>query len=272
MVSYDTEEQQIEKLKSWWQENGASLLIGAGLGLAVFFGWKYWDESTDYKQELASDLYNRVIEVVNDEDKTELNKRAQAVKDQHPDSSYAIFSAFHLAKSAVDDNQFDKAAEELNWVIKSASDAELEAIAKIRLARILIAQNKADDALKLLEMEKESGYYAMANLVKGDALLALERKHDALKAYKDASSDQSLVSRHPSLQFLIDSLSDAAKPSESTSDEVTTDKVTSGEVTTGEVTTDKATTKEKTATVEGETKDTESAKVSETVTSQVKDA
>jgi predicted negative regulator of RcsB-dependent stress response len=206
-VSYETEEQQVEALKEWWKENGTPLIVGAVLGLAGFGGWKYWQQQQVAYQVGASDLYSQVTEALKTEAKTGLAESAQAVKTQFPDSSYAVLSALHLAKIAVDETDLDNAAAELSWVVTNHSDNEMAAVAKIRLARILIQQQKADEALTLVSMDQESGYYALASLVKGDALMALDKKADALVAYQAASSDLSIAARHPSLQLKIDELS-----------------------------------------------------------------
>ena len=208
-MSYDTEEQQLETLKEWWKENGTPLIIGAVLGLAGFAGWKYWNQQQIAYQEGASDLYIKVSDILKTEKKEGLAESAEAVKSQFPKSSYAILSAFQLAKLAVDANELDKAAAELSWVIDNHPSNELTAIAKIRLARVFIEQEKASEAVALVSLEETSGYYALASLVKGDALMALERKSEALEAYKAASEDMSIVARNPSLQIKIDQLSDA---------------------------------------------------------------
>jgi len=206
-VSYETEEQQVEALKEWWKENGTPLIVGAVLGLAGFAGWKYWDQQQIAYQESASDLYNQVSLVLKSDDKSGLAEKAQAVKSSYPDSSYAILSAFQLAKIAVENKDLEKAASELAWIIDNHADNEITPMAKIRLARVLIAQEKPTDALKLVSIPEDSGYYALASLVKGNALMALNKKDEALLAFKAASSNLAIASRHPSLQFQIDELS-----------------------------------------------------------------
>ena len=209
-MSYETEEQQVERLKEWWSENGTPLVVGAILGLAGFGGWKYWNEQQIAYQEGASDLYLKVADVVASDNKQGLVESAEAVKTQFPDSSYAILSAFHIAKDSVEKGDFDKAVSELKWVVETQPDNELAPVAKIRLARVLIHQGKASEALPLVKIEETSGYYALANLVKGDALLAMEKQDEALDAYKIASGDLEVVARHPSLQIKIESLSGAS--------------------------------------------------------------
>ena len=37
----DSEEEQVDKLKKWWDSNGKQIIAGAVLGLAGIFGWNY---------------------------------------------------------------------------------------------------------------------------------------------------------------------------------------------------------------------------------------
>jgi len=158
------------------------------------------------EQKAASDLYNKVVEMSDAKDEKKLAENAQAVKEKFSGSTYAVLSAFQLAKLAVDKNELDKAATELNWIITNHKDNELTSLAKIRLARIFIEQGKPADALDLVNLDEKSGYYALSNLVKGDALLALERKDEALEAYKIASIEKEITGRHPSLSFKVEAL------------------------------------------------------------------
>jgi len=205
-VSNQTEEQQIEQLKEWWKDNGTPLMIGAVLGLSGFFGWKYMTEKEVSYQESASNLYVSVTEELTKEDKSGLAEKAQSVKEQYPDSSYAILSAFHLAKIAVEENDLDKAAAEFNWVINNHKGNELAPIAKLRLARIYIAQKKAEQALSLLSFSADSGYFEVASLIKGHALNAMDKKAEALEAYRAADNAGNVTANHPTLKLAIEEL------------------------------------------------------------------
>jgi len=205
-VAYQTEEQQVEQLKEWWKENGTPLMVGAVLGLSGFFGWKYWSEEQRAAQSAASDLYMTVSEEIGKPDTAKLIENANAVKSKYPDSSYAILSAFHLAKQAVDSDKIDDAIAELNWVINNHNGNELVAIAKIRLARIYVTQQKAEQALTLISFDSESGYAEIASLIKGDALIVLDRKTEALEAYKAANAAGKVTANHSTLKLMIDEL------------------------------------------------------------------
>jgi len=215
-VSNLTEEQQIEQLKEWWKDNGTPLIVGAVLGLSGFFGYKYWTEKEIAYQESASNLYVQVTEQLENKDVAKLTEAAAEVKKQYPESSYAILSAFHLAKNAVDEKNLDKAVTELTWVVDNHSGNELVDIAKIRLARVLIAQQKADQALPLLAFANDSGYFEFASIVKGDAFLALGKKAEALEAYQAADNLGTTSRAHPTLKLKIDELASGEKAADST--------------------------------------------------------
>ena len=44
MAELRTEEEQVEALKSWWKENGKSLIMGVVIAVAAVFGWRGWNQ------------------------------------------------------------------------------------------------------------------------------------------------------------------------------------------------------------------------------------
>jgi predicted negative regulator of RcsB-dependent stress response len=99
---------------------------------------------------------------------------------------YADFAALHLAKIALDDNNLDQAEENLNWVITRSSSWEakfnpLQSIAKLRLARIYLEQDKADAVLNLLR--EEQTLTASLYEIKGDAEKSLNQISEAKLSY-----------------------------------------------------------------------------------------
>ena len=205
-VSYQTEEQQVEQLKEWWNDNGTPLIVGAVLGLSGFFGWKYWNEEQVIIQNKASDSFLVVTDALDKNKSEDIANASQSVKSDFPDSNYAVLSAFQLAKQAVKNNELEQAITELEWVLTNHPGSDLASIAKIRIARVLIAQDKAEKALSYLNFTKDSGYVEMANLVKGDAFLSLGKETEALEAYQSASSAGKLTANHPTLKMKIASL------------------------------------------------------------------
>ncbi len=200
---YDTDEEQIEALKRWWDENGTSLIIGVILVLAVVFGSRYWQSSQDSMAGLASDIYSQMADVVqldtdldvnDDELNTALNLHNE-LKNNFSNSIYSRYSALLIARLYVQRNELDEAATELQWILDnpglgflSSIDDELALTARARLARVIIAQGQAEAALSLIQ-EVEAGTFAGTFAeIQGDAYVALGRIEEAISAYEQALS------------------------------------------------------------------------------------
>ena len=43
----NTEEEQVEQIKKWWNSNGKQIIAGAVIGLAGIWGWNIYSEYQD---------------------------------------------------------------------------------------------------------------------------------------------------------------------------------------------------------------------------------
>ena len=84
--------------------------------------------------------------------------------------------------------------------------AALGEIARQRLAQVLAAQNKAEDALKLLDGDADKAFLATREELKGDLLVQLGRTDDANKAYQKAKAALSDEAAVGGLQIKLDDL------------------------------------------------------------------
>jgi predicted negative regulator of RcsB-dependent stress response len=184
-----TEEEQIEALKNWWQENGKSLIVTVGIVIAGWVGFDGYQNSVAASNESASSVYQNLITTVSkpelsDEDKSTVTHLVAELKNDYTSSTYALYGTLFNAKLAMNNQEIDKAATELQWVLDHA-DGQLALTARLRLARINIAQDKADEALALLNIESGTLASAFAE-VKGDAFYAKGDMDQARSAYAKA--------------------------------------------------------------------------------------
>ena len=114
-----TEEEQVEAIKNWWNENGKSLIITVVVVLAGYFGWNGYQENQRTQGEAAASMYQQLMSKATkplteqtEADKTELETVAAQLKTDYPDSLYAQFASLYLAKFAIEAGNFD-AAEQL---------------------------------------------------------------------------------------------------------------------------------------------------------------
>ena len=79
-------------------------------------------------------------------------------------------------------------------------------MARQRLAQVLAAQGKAEDALKLLEGDSDKAFLASREELKGDLLVQLGRTDDARTAYEQAKAALSDEAAVGGLQIKLDDL------------------------------------------------------------------
>ena len=97
-----TDDERVEDLKKWWQENGVSIIVGIALGVAAIFGWRYWVSHRDAQADQASLAYDAFIEAVEKPDTDQARQRGQGLLADFPNSTYAALATLRLAKLAVD--------------------------------------------------------------------------------------------------------------------------------------------------------------------------
>lgn len=200
MESYRTEEEQVEALRRWWNDNGRSTLFAIVVVLAGTFGWQGWQRYEAQRNDNASDLYQQMLEaasmaaqgVVND---APAGRIASQLRSEYGGTTYARFAALHQARMAVAGNDLDAAEDHLRWVLgKARSGSDTAMVAQLRLARVLAAKGETEQALKLLTPAGSGTFRAASALARGDVMAAAGRDPEALSAYREA---QALVQQYP---------------------------------------------------------------------------
>ena len=189
MESYRTEEEQVEALKRWWDENGRSMIVGVVLALGLGFGWQAWQKSSELAAENASTLYQQMLMALAAADESGAapgRALAERLKDEHGGSAYAQFAGLHLARLAVNEGDLGVAEQELRGVVATASSgSEIHQVAQLRLARVVAASGDSEAALAMLD-GATTDFVASYAMARGDILLNQGRESEALLAYESA--------------------------------------------------------------------------------------
>jgi len=185
--SYRTEEEQVEAIKRWWEENGRNLIIAVAVALSLGFGWQAWQSNREAQSQAASSIYQRMLEALGSEgDPDAANARSLAgqLKSDFASSPYARFAVLHLARMAIEDNDLSRAETELRWVVSKADkSSDVYQVAQLRLARVTAAQGNVEQALTILNSGADTAYSGAYALARGDILLAADRPEEARDAY-----------------------------------------------------------------------------------------
>lgn len=186
MSTYTSEAEQIEQLKKWWREYGTSLIVGILLALVLSFGWRYWHDKQQQRLELASANYEQLLNNVVNENAIGVQTQAFYIMEHFAHTPYAQLAALQLARQQVYLQDYPAAETQLRWVMQKGSDRALRQIARLRLARLLAAENKSTEALAMLDKIDDKSYLPAIDEVKGDILSSIGKYKDAGQAYQDA--------------------------------------------------------------------------------------
>ena len=186
-MAYDLEEQeQLATFKAWWNQYGnlvTWLLTIALAGYAAWSGWNYYQRNQSTQ---ASQLYVELQNAVTAKDNAKVQRAAADMQERFGRTGYAQMSALVAAKSAFDANDLKAAKAQLQWVIDKGADDEYKALAKIRLAGILLDEKAFDAGLALLSGEFPAQFAADVADRKGDLLFAQNKLAEARIAYATA--------------------------------------------------------------------------------------
>ena len=211
MDTYVSEQEQVEQLRKWWKNNGQALVLGLALGLAGLGGYRYWDASRNAQAVNASINYEAMIQMAAAQKVDDAIKAGKTIIEAYPDTAYAKLSALLVAKLSIEKNDYDGARAELQALLASNGKGEIADIARTRLARLELAQGKADEADKLLAAVPlrgaEDGTLELRGDVaaaRGDLATARTRYNDALTAADKLGLDRDTI------QLKLDNLPGAA--------------------------------------------------------------
>ena len=190
MFDYETEEQQVEAIKNWWKENGTAILSGVVLGIGALVGWRGWVWHQENQAMEASDLFVIVQEAVNKNDSAAIQTQAEVLRSEYKSTPYASLATLYEAKTQSENGDLTDAAESLRWVMKHSDQDIVKDVARIRLARVLVADNKLDEASATINHALPKSYASLVNEIRGDIFLAKGENEQAKQAYDQAMQDR----------------------------------------------------------------------------------
>jgi predicted negative regulator of RcsB-dependent stress response len=185
---YLSEKEQWEWVKTQVRENAPAVLGAIVLAVAVVLGWRWWQGRLDQTRLAAGAKYMQMVQALERGDRTQALVVLGELERNDAGSPYADQAQLLAARVYVDEGALDKAAAELTSVADKSKDHDLALIARLRLARVQIAQGKPDTALATLAAMQPGAFAALYHEVRGDADYAKGDKAGALAEYRNAES------------------------------------------------------------------------------------
>lgn len=186
-TSLDLEEQeQLEQLKHFWRTYGNLITWTITLCLAAYAGWMGWQWWQRDQAAKAGGMFSELDRAVQVGDLDRSAKVFADLKERFASTTYAAQGALLTARLQFDKGQVDAAGGTLGWVVEKGADAEYRAVARLRLAGVLLDQKKHDQALAQLAGDLPEAFAALAADRRGDIHLAQARRDEAIAAYQQA--------------------------------------------------------------------------------------
>jgi predicted negative regulator of RcsB-dependent stress response len=185
---YLSEKEQWEWVKAQVRENAPTVIVAVAVAVVGLFGWRWWQSRLDEARLAAGARYTRMVQALEAGDRTQALVSLGELERDYAGSPYTDQGKLLAARVYVDEGALDKAAGELASVAANSKDHDLALIARLRLARVQIAQGKADGALATLGEVSAGAFAARYHEVRGDAYYARGDKATALAEYRSAQA------------------------------------------------------------------------------------
>ncbi len=183
------EQEQLDQIKSFWNQHGSLITWTVTIALAGFAawnGWQWWQREQGAK---AAALYDELDRLAGSGDVEKTARAFGDLKERFPSTLQAQQGALLAARVQAEKGQADAALGTLAWLADNAGEDEFRSIARLRAAGLLLDQKKFDDALKQLDAAQQNKPREFDALIadrRGDVLAAQGKRTEAVAAYQAA--------------------------------------------------------------------------------------
>lgn len=184
-----SEKEQIDVIRSWWKENGTYVVAGIVLGVGGIFGFNQWRSGQAEQQIEASVLFEDLAEQVAENRVEPAETLAAEIYTDYAETIYSDQARLAMARLYMDQGRDQDAADALRGMLEMDANPQMQLVARLRLAKILLYQGKPEEVLALLEGYDDSGFSARFNEALGDAHHELGQFAQAEEAYRTALND-----------------------------------------------------------------------------------
>ena len=172
----NTEEEQVEQIKKWWNSNGKQIIAGAVIGLAGIWGWNTYSDYQDKQSLNARSLYLSYAS-----DSNNLGAYDRLTTD-FSSSSYSDQAILLMTKYLFDAGSYTQALGVIKPLINNPSSV-IANTSVLRAASIYLQLGQHDQALLILEEQSEDGFSSLIYNLMGDIYLDLGSREKAQNYY-----------------------------------------------------------------------------------------
>lgn len=180
------EQEQLDELKHFWKRYGNAItwvLIVVFGSVAAWNGYQYWQRN---QATQAAVMYDEVERAAVTGDVARLERALADMKDRFGSTAYAGQASLLAARTFQEKGNVDAAKGALAWVASKSSDEGYQALARLRLAGLLLEAKAYDEALAQLAAPVPKDFAPLVADRRGDVLLAQGKSGEAKAEYQAA--------------------------------------------------------------------------------------
>ncbi|HMA10061.1 MAG TPA: tetratricopeptide repeat protein, partial [Ramlibacter sp.] len=180
------EQEQLAEIKHFWNQYGNlitwAMIVVFG-SIAAWNGWQYWQRT---QAAQASAMYDEVERAAQAGDTSRVERAFSDMKENFGSTTYAQQAGLLTAAVLQEKGKTDAAKAALGWVADKASDEGYQAVARLRLASVMIEAKAYDDALKQLSADFPREFAPLVADRRGDVYNLQGKKAEAKAEYEKA--------------------------------------------------------------------------------------
>lgn len=188
-MAYDLEEQEkLDALKAWWDRYGTLVAVAVFIIVVAIVGWRGWQWYQGHKATQAMGYFEALQTAAaqeGDESVARIQAASATLRENFAKSGYTSRGVLVAASALIERGQLDAAREQLQWLSGQNQEPALAALAKLRLAGVLLEQQRYDEALAQLANAPAS-FEALYADRRGDILLVQGQVEEARKEWERA--------------------------------------------------------------------------------------
>ena len=167
------------------------------LAFAAHNGWRWYQRS---QAEQAAGVYAELERAMAARETERVNALSTTLTDKYGRTAYGPMAALQAARWYAESGDTAAARARLQWVIERTDHPEIVAIARVRLAGVLLDEKQFDEALKVLDGASSTIHATAIADRRGDILFAQNKIDEARTAYRDALAKA--AAEHPLRQII----------------------------------------------------------------------
>jgi predicted negative regulator of RcsB-dependent stress response len=180
------DQEQLDDLKAFWKRHGNLITWLVTAVLLAFAGWNGWNWHQRNQATQAAAMFDELDKAASAGDADKAGRVFNDMKDRYAGATLTQQAGLIAARVQYDKGQADAAKASLGWVGEHASEDEYRAIARLRLAGVLLDGKDYTGALKALDGASAKDFAGLVADRRGDVLLAQGKTDEARAAYQAA--------------------------------------------------------------------------------------